>query len=244
MDQQGDADLDQFAEAYKPTFAYALDNELILNWYPHRIVEATTGGSLLELGVGHGYATRILNGHFDRHVIIDGAPAIIQAFREQNPDLKVDLVEGYFEDYQSDQQFDVICIGFVLEHVENPRDILARYRKFLKPDGLIFVTVPNAESMHRRVGKAAGLLPDLFALGEGDRQLGHRQLFSVASMDGLLADCGFETVKTEGLFFKPFTTGQIEQLDLAPAILDGLMSVGVAYPELCCAFMTHARLKA
>lgn len=244
MSGQGDSDLDQFAEAYKPSFAYALDNELILNWYPHRIVEATAGGSLLELGVGHGYATRILNGHFDRHVIIDGSPAIIEAFREQNPELKVDLIEGYFEAYQSDETFDVICIGFVLEHVENPADILTRYRRFLKPGGSIFVTVPNAESMHRRVGNAAGLLPDLFALGEGDRQLGHRQLFSVASMDRLLSDCGFETIKTEGLFFKPFTTGQIQKLDLTPAILEGLMSVGVAYPELCCAFMTRAQLKA
>jgi SAM-dependent methyltransferase len=243
MGSQNDTDLDQFADAYKSGFAYALDNELILNWYPHRIVEAAKGGSLLELGIGHGYATRILNGHFDRHLIIDGSPAIIQAFREQNPDLNVDLVEGYFENYQSDETFDVICLGFVLEHVEDPATILRRYHRFLKPGGSIFVTVPNAESMHRRVGHAAGLLPDLFALGEGDRQLGHRQLFSVTSMDRLLDECGFEAVKTEGLFFKPFTTGQIQQLDLTSEILGGLMTVGLAYPELCCAFMTRARSK-
>jgi SAM-dependent methyltransferase len=235
-------DLDRYAEAYKSTFAYALDNELILNWYPHRIVEQVAGGSLLELGVGHGYATRILNGHFDRHVILDGSPAIIETFKAENPDLSLDLVEGYFETYESDERFDVICMGFVLEHVEDPARILEHYRRFLKPGGAIFVTVPNAESMHRRVGQAAGLLPDLFQLGEGDRQLGHRQLFSVASMGALLERCGYRVEGSEGLFFKPFTTGQIQQLGLGPEVLRGLMRVGVEYPELCCAFMVRAGL--
>ena len=244
MTQPAAPDLDQFLDAYKPTFAYALDNDLILNWYPHRILAQVSGGSLLELGVGHGYATSILNGRFDRHVILDGSSAVIRQFREQYPDLDLDLVEGYFETYDSDERFDVICMGFVLEHVEDPAVVLEHYRRFLKPGGSLFVTVPNAQSMHRRIGQAAGLLPDLFKLGEGDRQLGHRQLFSVDSMGELLNAHGYEVVGTEGLFFKPFTTGQIQQLDLTPQILQGLMSVGIEYPELCCAFMTRARLKA
>ncbi len=31
--------LDGYVDAYRPEFTYALDNDLILNWYPHRIVE-------------------------------------------------------------------------------------------------------------------------------------------------------------------------------------------------------------
>lgn len=240
MIQSSGPDLDQFAEAYQPGALYALDNELILNWYPHRVVEQTAGGSLLELGVGHGYATRILNGRFDRHVIVDGSAAVIEQFRAQNPDLILDLVESYFEDYETDERFDSICMGFILEHVDDPAEILRRFRRFLAPGGAVFVTVPNAESMHRRVGSAAGLLPDLFTLGEGDLQFGHQRLFSVASMNELLQECGYTPAGSEGLFLKPLTTGQLEQLDLTPEILKGLMEVGVAYPELCCAFMTRA----
>ncbi|HWT97946.1 MAG TPA: class I SAM-dependent methyltransferase [Terriglobales bacterium] len=243
MSSSAEKPLDQYAKAYMPSFSYALDNELILNWYPHRIIRQVGKGSLLELGVGHGYATRILNDHFDRHVVLDGSPAIIAQFRDQNPDLSLDLVEGYFENYEADEKFDVICMGFVLEHVEDPTAILKHYRRFLKPGGSLFVTVPNAESMHRRVGLAAGLMTDLFALGEGDKQLGHRQLFSVTSMRQLLERCGYAVTSSEGLFFKPFTTAQIQQLHLSPQILEGLMHVGVTYPELSCAFMTHARLE-
>jgi SAM-dependent methyltransferase len=239
-----DTDLDQFAEAYKPAAIYALDNELILNWYPHRIIEQVRGGSLLELGVGHGYATRLLNGHFDRHVIVDGSAAVIAQFRAQNPELNLDLVESYFEAFETSERFDTICMGFILEHVDDPGLILERFRRFLAPGGSIFVTVPNAESMHRRVGKAAGLMTDLFALGEGDRQFGHQQLFSVETMNALLDRCGYQPLGSEGLFFKPFTTAQIEKLSLSPEVLQGLMRVGIDYPELCCAFMTRACLKA
>ena len=79
--------LDGYVDAYRPEFAYAFDNDLILNWYPHRVVEKAGIGSLLELGVGHGYSTRIFRNHFDRHVIIDGSPKIIEKFRLENPDL-------------------------------------------------------------------------------------------------------------------------------------------------------------
>jgi SAM-dependent methyltransferase len=236
-------DLDQYAEAYKPNNIYALDNDLILNWYPHRVIRQVSGGRLLELGVGHGYATRLFNGHFDRHVIVDGSAAVIEQFRAQNPELSLELVESYFENFKTDELFDTICMGFILEHVDDPAVVLGHFKQFLAPGGSIFVTVPNAQSMHRRIGMAAGLMSDLFALGAGDLQFGHQQLFSVGSMDKLLNECGYEPVMSEGLFFKPFTTAQIGDLHLPPQVLQGLMTVGIDYPELCCSFMTRARVR-
>ena len=47
--------LDNYAGAYEENFKYSLDNRLILKWYPSRIVSKIHFGSLLELGLGHGY---------------------------------------------------------------------------------------------------------------------------------------------------------------------------------------------
>ena len=108
----------------------------------------------------------------------------------------------------------------MLEHADEPEALVRRYARFLKPGGSLFVTVPNAASTHRRIGFAAGLMHDLFALGAGDRQLGHQQLFSVASLTALIERCwGLEVVVTEGLFFKPFTNGATQQLGLSDATL-------------------------
>jgi len=47
--------LDNYMNAYHNSFKYSLDNKLMLNWYPERVAKRMNNGSLLELGIGHGY---------------------------------------------------------------------------------------------------------------------------------------------------------------------------------------------
>ncbi len=42
------------------------------------------------------------------------------------------------------EEFDLVILGEVLEHVNNPVEFLASYRQNLKPDGKLVITVPNA----------------------------------------------------------------------------------------------------
>src|SRR5262245_17970678 len=83
------ADLDAFVQAYGEGFPYSMDNEIILDWYPDRVLKSTpTKTSLLELGVGHGYTTDKFSRHFRHHVVVDGSPAVIRRFREAHPDCR------------------------------------------------------------------------------------------------------------------------------------------------------------
>ena len=81
-----------------------------------------------------------------------------------------------------------------------------------------------------------------FALGEGDRQIGHKRLFSTKTLTEEIERAGYEMVAMEGLFLKRFTTSQILALGLSQDVLQAMMKVGVDYPGLCCALMSHARL--
>ncbi|MGT2489668.1 class I SAM-dependent methyltransferase [Cupriavidus basilensis] len=54
---------------------------------------------------------------------------MIELFRSNHPDSPARLVEGYFEDFDTDERFDVIVMGFILEHVDDPGLLLARYRR-------------------------------------------------------------------------------------------------------------------
>lgn len=235
--------LDDYFAAYGKDFAYALDNDLILNWYPRRIVEKKHGDSLLELGIGHGFTTEFFGKNFRRHVVIDGSPKILEAFKANYPESKTETVLGYFEDFETAERFDHIVMGFVLEHVDNPSLILSHFKKFLKPTGTIFLTVPNAEALNKRLGFEAGLISDLFALGAGDKALGHKQLFSVASLQKLIAGLGFEQLSIEGLFLKPFTTQQVQSLNLPPAVFQAMMKVGVEYPELSVGILMEIKIR-
>ena len=50
------------------------------------------------------------------------------------------------------QQVDVVTMVHVLEHCPSPVDTLFRLRKALKPNGLIYIEVPNVNSLRARLG--------------------------------------------------------------------------------------------
>lgn len=232
--------LDQHVAAYQGQTPYELDNHILLNWYPARVLElAPGGGRLLELGLGHGYATSLLAPHYSRHVVVDGSPSIIELFRSRHPDCSADVVECYFEDFDTQERFDTIVMGFVLEHVDDPLRLLTEYKRFLAPGGSIFVCVPNAQALNRRVGHAAGLLPDMFALSPNDILLGHKRYFTLDSLQELVRSSGCTLAQAEGIFLKPITTAQIQTLGLTPEILAAFCRVGIDYPELCCGILAQ-----
>ncbi|MGW7773357.1 class I SAM-dependent methyltransferase [Pseudomonas machongensis] len=237
--------LDTFIGAYGGNFSYAFDNDIMLNWYPQRIMELTQASdTLLELGIGHGFTSDRFSRHYQRHVVIDGSPSVIAQFNEQFPEHKAEVVEGYFENFESDALFDLIVMGFVLEHVDDPALVLKRFKRYLAPGGRLFVLVPNGESLHRRFGHAAGLLPDMMALGQGDHELGHQRLYSKHSLSEELEQAGYHIVRTEGLFLKPLTTSQMMKLELDQRITQAMCTVGIDYPELSCALLFEAKADA
>ena len=234
--------LDTYLPAYGEGFGYAFDNNVILNWYPERIMRLCPESSrLLELGIGHGYTTDRFSRHFARHVVVDGSNSVIKQFAEQYPDCRATVVHAYFEDFVPAASFDVIVLGFVLEHVADPGAILRRYKDFLAPGGRCFVAVPNGQSLHRRLGHLAGLLDDMMALGAGDVQLGHERLYSVDSLSAELANAGYSIVRKEGIFLKPLTTDQLLSLRLGKNIIHAMCEIGVGYPELSCALLFEAK---
>ena len=131
-------------------------------------------------------------------------------------------------------------MGFVLEHVEDPQVVLRRFKQFLAPGGRCFVLVPNAQSLHRRFGHAAGLLDDMMVLGQGDHELGHLRAYSLHTLTEELEQAGLRVLRKEGLFLKPFMTSQMKALDLSDAITTAMCTVAIDYPELSCALMLEA----
>lgn len=232
-------ELDRHIDAYDEHFV--MDNRLMLRWYPGRVADLAKGDSLLELGLGHGWSSECFAKRFSRYVVIEGSEEMILRFRSRFDTSRMEIVQSYFEAFDSSERFHHINMGFVLEHVEDPALLLRRFKSFLRPDGSIFIAVPNAESLHRRLGFHSGLLADLTQLSEADMQFGHRRFFTLATLKELMESCDYDIVKTEGIFLKPITTAQIQQLELSEKILQAMLEVGVAYPELSNGILLQAR---
>ena len=91
-----------------------------------------------------------------------------------------------FTQFASQIQYDVITFNHVLEHVPSPRAYLAHALELLKPGGLVLISVPNYDSLSRRLFGAYWTHADV------PRHLFH---FTPASLTGLLASVGFRVAQ-------------------------------------------------
>ncbi|QYJ23706.1 class I SAM-dependent methyltransferase [Achromobacter sp. ES-001] len=231
-------DLNAVSSEYRPNGATEIENNLMLNWYPHRIIDRFNhAGALLELGLGHGYTSRIFAQACERHVIIDGASEVIDQFVQNTPDFKGEIVEAYFEDYTPIEQFDVIVMGFILEHVDDPDLILKRYRQFLKPGGKLYVAVPNGKSMNRRLGLELGVIDDIYSLNANDIALGHQRQYCRQTLTEAVQRTGYRVTYEEGIYLKPLPLAVLKTLDDFDANLQAMLRVGIDFPDLCVALL-------
>ncbi len=103
----------------------------------------------------------------------------------------------------------------------------------------MYIAVPNSTSMHRQLGKMAGNIEDLCELSDMDRKYGHRRYYSVETLTRDIEEAGMYVSSMEGLYLKPFTTGQIKSLHLQEKYQFSLCELGRRYPELSAGIMAE-----
>ena len=133
-------------------------------------------------------------------------------------------------------------MGFVLEHVDNPDFVLEHYKKFLKPNGIMYVAVPNAKSLNRRLGLELGIIKDIYDLNANDKALGHKRQFCRDNWRELLMRHGYVITYEEGIYLKPLPLGFLKTLPDFKANLEAMLRVGIEYPDLCVALLMEVKL--
>ena len=105
--------------------------------------------------------------------------------------LGCEVVQGHFDEAPLEgRHFDVVRLSHVLEHLPSPRKSLGKMHRLLRPGGLLWVEVPNAASLERRLFHRHWCHWDL------PRHLYH---FTPTTLVRLLRDTGFRprTVKCD-----------------------------------------------
>ncbi len=187
------------------------------------------GENLLEMGPAEGVMTERLVTTDKAITIVEGAALFCQDLSQRFPLVRV--VHALFEEFEPEEQYDNIILGHVLEHVQDPIDILRRTRRWLKPGGRIFAAVPNARSVHRQAAVIMGLLSREDALNEMDLHHGHRRVFNPESFRSAFTEAGLQVDIFGGYWFKPISNGQIEE-HWNPAMIEAFMLLGERYPDI------------
>lgn len=226
---------------YDKTTVYNGETDATLHWCVERISGSLpASASVLELGLGFGDCAGGFAGRFARHIVIDAAQDVIDRFQREHPDAPVEIVHAYFEEFDTPERFDAVIMGFVLEHLRDPDAVLRRFARFLKPGGRLYVTVPNALALHRRLGREMGLLPDPYALGEYDRAAGHLRYYDRATAQAAVEAAGYTVLRAEGVLLKCITAGQMQTLALGSDYLRACLVVGADHPDIANAILLEA----
>ena len=153
-----------------------------------RALSHTPGGQVRILDVGGGtgdIASKLVR------AAGGGATGVVVDFDEPSIDLArrrgLEGFVGRFEDFQTDERFDVILMLNLIEHVADPSAMLARAGELLSTDGILWLQTPNFRALDatlfRRRGWAGLHCPR------------HWVLFSDRGLERALAAAGLEPVE-------------------------------------------------
>lgn len=189
------------------------------------------GEFCLELGCAGGLWTKELVKHFKRVVAVDGDQEFVEKTRDRVESNNLEVIHSLFEEYNPNDKFDTIIMAHILEHVEDPILVLRRAEKWLGNGGVILISVPNANSIHRQAGVKMGLLNKTDQLNEVDRKIGHKRVYERKSLQEDIESAGLKNSKMGGVFLKSLTNAQIEEM-FNEEMMNAFYELGKEYPEI------------
>lgn len=175
---------------------------------------------VLELGCGHGAVTEKLQARgctvwavdIDAEGVEAAAPFAQRTFVADLERTDIGTLIG------SDERFDRIVLGDVLEHLRNPRALLEQLTGRLDEGGRLLASVPNVAHADLRLLLMQGRWP-YQPLGLLDRT--HVRFFTVDSLRELLTESGWTIERLERILSGVFGTELAPFIDRT-AIPDGL----------------------
>lgn len=190
-------------------------------------------GSVMEIGLGDGVFTEKLAKRFEKVFAVDASKTTIEKVKEKLINFKnVFFIESFVENLQFEGTIDNIVMSHLLEHLENPVAALKHLKSICHKDTILYISVPNAMSLHRQVAVKMGLLENPNSLNETDLRLGHKRVYYPEEFKADVLAAGFQIIKFGGCMLKPLTNKQIEET-WNEEMIQGFIELGDEYPELC-----------
>jgi 2-polyprenyl-3-methyl-5-hydroxy-6-metoxy-1,4-benzoquinol methylase len=218
---------------------YAYDFDLnVMHPYMIRSFEPFFNeGNLLELGSYKGDLTARFVSRFDDITCVEASALAIEEAK-QKLGKNVTFVHSTFETASLTRRFDNIVLTHVLEHLDEPVEVLKRINtEWLSDGGRCFLVCPNANAPSRQIAVKMGLISHNAAVTAAEAAHGHRRTYSLDTMERDAVAAGLTVVHRSGIFFKALANFQWDRLlgtdIISKEYLDGCYKLGQHYPDLC-----------
>lgn len=175
--------------------------EAVREAFPQRAREELR---VLDVGCGNGsqLALPLAQGGFHLKGVDTDARSIAHAKRLAEGLTTIEFVCARVEELPASELYEVVILSEVLEHLENPEELLSESAKRMTPDGIMIVTVPNGFGefeIDSWVFRTLRLQRVVDALAKNSREVlgstdnmesGHIQFFTRRRLQRLFNACG------------------------------------------------------
>ncbi|MBI4032674.1 class I SAM-dependent methyltransferase [Candidatus Berkelbacteria bacterium] len=188
---------------------------------------------VIEMGYGDGDIVALLRSHDLDVVVLEGDTGLCaEGKKRYGADEKVTVVQTLFEAYRTTEPADLVLGNHVLEHVDDPAHVLGQISSWLTPGGRTLLSVPNATSIHRRIGVEMGLLGEVHELNEQDVRVGHQRVYDRESFQNEIEASELRIERLGGFNLKMVSQGQMA--DWSNDLLRAIYRVSLSCPpEIC-----------
>jgi len=164
--------------------------------------------AVLQLGLGNGFIAKQIDAMVSAQVVVEGSQKLVSEFN--HPLVNTQLLHGFFENFSVNSKFDVVLANHVLEHVNDPVQVLTYLKGYLNKNGIVLITVPNATSLHRRIGVDMNMIKDVHELNQTDLSVGHQRVYDINSLRHDVTAAGYKIVKESGYLLKLVSLKKME----------------------------------
>lgn len=222
-------------------YVYNFDFDVMHKYMVKSFVPFFKNDNVLELGSYKGDFTEKIIPFFKKITCIEGSEEAVKIAKEKF-DNKVEIILSTFENSKLSEKFDNVILTHVLEHIDNPVELLTKINnEWLTDDGVLFVVCPNANAPSRQIAVKMGLISHNNAITESEEKHGHRITYTLDTLERDISQSGLEIVHRGGIFFKALANFQWDQLlntdIISKEYLDGCFKLGQQYPDLCSSIM-------
>lgn len=198
-------------------------------------------GNLLELGSYQGQFTERLLQHFEDVTCVEASSDAITIAKERLGN-RIQQLEGMFENIDLPRRYENIVMTHVLEHLDDPVQVLQRVnREWLSDTGRFFLVCPNANAPSRQIAVKMGLISHNAAVTPAEAEHGHRITYALDTLERDASRAGLRIVHRSGIFFKALANFQWDRLlqtdIISKEYLEGCYQLGQQYPDLCSSIM-------
>lgn len=117
----------------------------------HSLEQYRSAGKMLDLGCGSGHFLEVAMARgWEAHGTETSAEAVALCEAKGITMSSASLIPEHYPD----NSFDVVIMTELIEHVNNPREVLAGVRRLLRSGGAVYFTTPNFNSIERFVLKS------------------------------------------------------------------------------------------